>query len=151
MAIFAKRSGTHKETSNVQAKVNGKWKQGIEMFVKRDGKWREVWRKGDLYLTFTDSYESIDLPFDEIEDIVVIENLVVKVYDGSGNLLTVMNLGTIDSRAISLGIFDDDNVYGDVGFYTYKTSGTLLVQATIDKSTAARKFVVSADTISFYG
>lgn len=82
MAIFAKRSGTHKETSNVQAKVNGEWKQGVEMLVKRNGKWERCWLGKTFIMGNNTAY--IDVYGASSVKLV---NVVYKMYSPTGELI----------------------------------------------------------------
>lgn len=86
MAVFSKRSGTHKETSNVQAKVNGEWKQGLELLMKRNGVWAKIWRN---ILTITAYATSkIEKTFSKVTPTVKLINVQLTIFYKNGKITT---------------------------------------------------------------
>jgi hypothetical protein len=148
--LSVKRNGTHKEATSIMVKKDGVWKQGVEMLVKTNGAWKKVWQMGEVYITSTSSNRvATTLHFDNVLNVVTLENLVVRAYDGNGNLITAMSFGTHSTGAGSYAIYDDDDVYGEVSIYTYPERNTVDIYIMVDYSTNARKIVVTADTVYF--
>lgn len=154
MPLSSKVQGAHKEMTDCKVKVGGEWKQALEALVKVDGKWKEVWSKGAIYLTSTAASKVFSLTFTDMQDnhqFVVLENVVIKVYNGSNQLLTTFTVDEIDTVGGSWAVYaDNDDFYGEVGFYPYFVSDILDIHIDINRSaSAARKFVVTVETVKF--
>jgi hypothetical protein len=154
MAIFSRVSGAQKGMSDCKVKVNGAWKQTLVAYAKVNGAWKESWSKAVIYLTSTAAEKVFSLSYTDMQDyheFVVLGNVVVKVYNGSDQLLTTFTVDEIDTVGGSWAVYaDNDDFYGEVGFYPYFASGILDIHVNINRSgSTARKFVVSVETVSF--
>lgn len=149
MPLFPKINGSHKEMTDCKVKVGGEWKQAVEMLVKVNGKWKEVWSNTAIYIVCDTSYETFEFHYDNIDEIFRVENLVVAVYDRNNKLITTMDLGTLQTTSGSYAVYDDNDSYGEVGIRTEVANNKLIFSVSIDYDTEARKFVITADKVTF--
>jgi hypothetical protein len=149
MAIFPKVNGVHKEMTDCKVKVNGEWKQALEVLVKVNGKWKQVWNNVAIYIVSDTSYEIFELPFDNVKDIFIIENLVVQVYDRNNRLIATMVLERESTSSGSYSVYDNKGSYGEIGIRTDENNNKLIFSININYETDARKFIVTADKVNF--
>jgi hypothetical protein len=149
MPLFTKRNTTQKEMTDCKVQVDGKIKQGLEMLVKVNGKWKEVWSNTAIYIVSNISYEMFELHYDIIDETVHLENLVVAVYDRNDKLITTMTWDTFETTSGSDLIYDNNDSYGEVGIRTDVANNKLIFAVSIYYESEARKFVITADKVSF--
>lgn len=149
MPLFAKVQGAHKEMTDCKVKVGGEWKKALEVLVKVNGKWKEVWSNFALYIVCDTSYDTFEFYYDKIDEIFRVENLVVAVYDGNDRRITTMNLGTVQTTSGSYAVYDNNDSYGNIGINTDLANNKLIFSVSINYESDARKFIITADKVSF--
>ena len=149
MPLFAKVQGAQKEMTDCKVKVGGEWKQALEMLVKVGGKWKSFWSNVAIYIESNTSYEMFELHYDVMDETVHLENLVVAVYDRNDKLITTMTWETFETTSGSDLIYDNNDSYGEVGIRTDVANNKLIFAVSIYYETEARKFVITADKVTF--
>lgn len=148
--IFPRINGTRKEMTDGKVKVGGAWKRALEVLVKVNGVWKSAWKNVAIYFVCDTVSGSYEYHYDNMGDWSVLENLVVQVYNGSNRLIYTATWDKLETTVGSYSIYNASTFYGSMGIRTIPSENKVVFNVTIDTSkTAARKFIITADKISF--
>lgn len=140
MAIKIKANGELKDLTNAHVKVNGAVKTILEALTLRDGKWVKSWTNNIIAVnvshTTTSTYDMFEDKYDKVTNVIKIEDLVVKVYNGSGTVIETLTVAeeTLGSIAYNIG-----NSMVDFSILADNQNNVISYSVSINTSTDARK------------
>jgi len=150
MAIFPRVSGAYKEMTDGKVKVGGAWKQAVEVFEKVNGAWKSAWNNVAIYIVCNTYNADYEFFFDNMDETVVLDNLIVEVYDKNDALLYTMTFGDLETTSGAYSVYDSKYSYGEIGIRSYPNENKVEISININyDSSDARKFIVTADKVSF--